>query len=128
MDKTTSKTADLASMTREELEAYAMQVSSEKEELAAKVSWYEEQYKLGRAKRFGSSSEQTPFDQLSFFNEAEAEVYGKMLNEPSLSDVKPPRNLKKKGHKDKITRPLPTTVIDYRLTGEDTVAALRFRK
>ena len=123
MDKTTSKTVDLASMTREELEAYAMQVSSEKEELAAKVSWYEEQYKLGRAKRFGPSSEQTPFDQLSFFNEAEAEVYGKMLNEPSLSDVKPPRNLKKKGHKDKITRPLPTTVIDYKLTGEDTVCS-----
>lgn len=121
MDKTTSKTVDLASMTREELEAYAMQVSSEKEELAAKVSWYEEQYKLGRAKRFGPSSEQTPFDQLSLFNEAEAEVYGKMLNEPTLSEVKPPRNLKKKGHKDKITRPLPTTVIDYKLTGEDTV-------
>lgn len=123
MDKTTAKTVDLASMTREELEAYAMQVSTEKEELAAKVSWYEEQYKLGRAKRFGPSSEQTPFDQLSFFNEAEAEVYGKVLNEPFLSDVKPPRNLKKKGHKDKITRPLPTTVIDYRLTGEDTVCS-----
>ena len=115
------KMVDLSSMTREELEAYAMQVSSEKEELAAKVSWYEEQYRLGRARRFGPSSEQTPFEQLSFFNEAEAESYGKLLAEPLLSDVKPSRNIKKKGHKDKITRPLPTAVIDYRLTGEDLV-------
>jgi len=35
MSCTTKKTMDLSSMTREELEAYAMQVSSEKEELAA---------------------------------------------------------------------------------------------
>lgn len=123
MSCTTKKTMDLSSMTREELEAYAMQVSSEKEELAAKVLWYEEQYRLGRARRFGPSSEQTPFDQLSFFNEVEAEAYGKVLTEPTLSEVKPPRNIKKKGHKDKITKPLPTTVINYRLTGEDLVCS-----
>ncbi len=123
MAGTIKKTLDLSSMTREELEAFTMQVSAEKQELAAKVSWYEEQYRLGRARRFGPSSEQTPFNQMSFFNEAEAEIYGKLLNEPSLSDVKPPRNKKKKGHKDRITQPLPTTVIDYRLTGDEQVCS-----
>ena len=51
-----------------------MHLSMEVEELSSKLSWYEEQYKLSRAKRFGAASEQTPFDQLSFFNEAESEA------------------------------------------------------
>lgn len=43
-----------------------------------------------------------------------------MLVEPTLLDVKPPRNKKKKGHKAQIAKALPTTVVHYSLTGEDT--------
>ena len=122
MSKNTVKTIDLSKMTREELEAYAMRVTSEKEELSAKVSWLEEQYKLGRARRFGPSSEQTPFDQLTFFNEAEQETDGKILQEPALSELKI-KSKKKKGHKDRITKSLPTTVIEYTLTAEERICS-----
>ncbi|PDY45076.1 transposase, partial [Bacillus pseudomycoides] len=45
------------------------------EELTAKVSWYEEQFRLSQQKRFGTSSEKTLNNQLALelFNEAEKE-------------------------------------------------------
>lgn len=45
------------------------------EELTAKVRWYEEQFRLSQQKRFGTSSEKTPNNQLALelFNEAEKE-------------------------------------------------------
>lgn len=35
-----------------------------------KLKWYEEQFRLNAAKRFGKSSETVTDDQLAFFNEA----------------------------------------------------------
>jgi len=65
---------DLSSLSREELEQQVMRLSTQVDELSSKPSWYEEQYRLSRAQRFGPSSEQTaPFEQMSFFNEAESE-------------------------------------------------------
>ena len=40
----------------------------EKQELAAKVKWYEEQFRIYQNRRFGASSEKTSPEQLSFFN------------------------------------------------------------
>mgnify|MGYP000963232576 CR=1 FL=1 len=120
MNRKSPKTIDLSKMSRAELEAFAMRVASENEELSAKVSWLEEQYKLGRARRFGPSSEHTPFDQLTFFNECEYEASGIVMNEPTLSEVKI-QNKKKKGHKDKITKALPTTIVEYTLTGDELI-------
>ena len=40
-------------------------------ELNARVKWYEEQYRLGRQKQFGASSEKTSPEQINLFNEAE---------------------------------------------------------
>ena len=114
------KNIDLSTMTREDLEAYAAKLTTEKEVLSAKLNWYEEQYKLSRSKLFGASSEQTPFDQLSFFNEAEFEVSGKIIPEVSIEDIKPPAK-KKKGRKAEITNNLPTTVVEYTLTGDDLI-------
>ena len=88
--------------------------------MAAKLSWYEEQYRLSRAQRFGPSSEQTaPFEQMSFFNEAESESSAFVISEPDLPEVKIVRKPKRKGHKDKITSPLPTETIEYRLSAEE---------
>lgn len=111
---------DLATLTREELEQRVMQLSSKEDEMAAKLSWYEEQYRFSRAQRFGPSSEQTaPFEQMSFFNEAESESSAFVVSEPGLNDVKAVRQGKQKGHKDKITKPLPTETIEYRLSVDE---------
>ena len=119
--KNVKKTVDLSTMTREELEAYAMQKSMEAESLGAKLSWYEEQYQLSRAKLYGASSEKTPFDQMSFFNEAESESYGKIIKELGLDEVKPTKKPKQKGHKAKILKALPTEIIEYKLSSEEAV-------
>ena len=105
-------------MNREQIESYALRVSAECEELAAKLSWYEEQYRLSKAQHFGPSSEQTLPEQISLFNEAETESYGQILPEPTLEKVKKP---KQKGHKDQITEALPTEEIEYCLTSEEMV-------
>ena len=41
-------------------------------ELMAKLSWYEEQFRLSQKRRFGRTSEQSDQCQLQLFNEAEA--------------------------------------------------------
>lgn len=41
------------------------------EELEAKIKFYEEQFRLSQAKKYGSSSEKTDAEQISIFNEAE---------------------------------------------------------
>jgi len=96
------KSMDLASLSRAELENKFLQLSMEVESLSAKLSWYEEQYRLSRTKRFGPSSEQTPFDQLSFFNEAESEASTFVVPEPTLEEAKIPSR-KSKGRKKAIT-------------------------
>ena len=110
---------DLTSLSRAELETQILQLSIKVESISAKLHWYEEQYKLSRAQRFGSSSEQTPFDQLDFFNELESEASVFIVPEPSLEEVKVPSKKKPKGRKQAITENLPCTIIEYRLSEED---------
>ena len=109
------KLIDLASMTRQELEDYAQNLSTEMTELKQKLDWYEEQFRLGRRKKFGASSEKVDSRQLSLFNEAEAES-DETLPEPELSDVQPrtgatkaakQKKKKQKGHKKQLTNSLP---------------------
>ena len=123
------KLIDLASMTRQELEDYAQNLSTEMTELKQKLDWYEEQFRLGRRKKFGASSEKVDSRQLSLFNEAEAES-DETLPEPELSDVQPrtgatkaakQKKKKQKGHKKQLTNSLPKQVIEYVLSGEDLV-------
>lgn len=119
--KQIKKMVDISSMSRKEIEEYAMKLSTQMEAMEAKLSWYEEQLRLNRQKRFGASSEKITIDQMSFFNEAESE-YNESLKEPKVGDIKPPTTKKKqKGHKDKITRPLPKEVIDYVLTDDEMI-------
>lgn len=110
---------DLASLSREELEQQNMRLLSMVDEMAVKLSWYEEQYRLSRAQRFGPSSETTPFEQMSFFNEAESESSDFIAAEPGMDEIQMPRKKKQKGHKNNITKPLPTETVEYRLSAED---------
>ncbi|WP_397443489.1 transposase [Planococcus sp. 107-1] len=61
------------SPTIEELEKKNAQLENQMKALELKVQWYEEQFRLGQQKRFGSSSEKTDDNQLALqlFNEAE---------------------------------------------------------
>ena len=110
---------DLTSLSRAELESQILHLSIKVESLAAKLNWYEEQYKLSRVQRFGASSEQTPFDQLDFFNELESEASVFIVSEPTLDEVKVPSKKKPKGRKQSITENLPCTIIEYRLSEEN---------
>jgi transposase len=111
---------DLTSLTREELEQQNLQLLTKVDELQARLSWYEEQYRLSRAQRFGPSSEQTsPFEQMSFFNEAESESSPIIMEEPTLDEARQTRKGKSKGQKDRITKSLPVETIEYRLSAED---------
>ena len=66
---------DLASLTKEQMERQMMQMFAIMDKLEAKVSWYEEQYRLGRAQRFGPSSEQTlPATRYEYADWADAKV------------------------------------------------------
>ena len=90
-------------------------------ELEALLKFYEEQFKLSKHRQFGASSEKSDFSQMSFFNEAETESYGKIVKEPAFEDAKPGKKKKQQGHKDKITSTLPTEAIEYKLTEAEAV-------
>ena len=56
-------------------------------ELTAKLTWYEEQFRLSQQKRFGRSSEQTNHpEQMQLFNEAEKEAEPS-LPEPTMEEI-----------------------------------------
>lgn len=110
---------DLTKYSRAELEDQYVKLSTQVEELSSKLAWYKEQYRLSREKRFGASSEKTDFDQLSLFNEAEAEAVP-LFVEPKPEEVFG-KGKKKKGHKAQITKNLPVEVVEYRLSPEEQV-------
>jgi len=55
-------------------------------ELNARVKWYEEQYRLGRQKQFGTSSEKTSPEQINLFNEAE-DIADPETKEPDIETI-----------------------------------------
>jgi transposase len=115
------KAIDFPAMSRQELESFAMRTSIEKEELAAKVKWYEEQLRRHRREKFGASSEQMHeyYEQISFFNEAEQESY-EITPEPAEEDAIPKAKSKKqKGRKADTAKNLPREQIDYVLSPEE---------
>ena len=112
----------LSSMTRAELEQNIVDLTTEIESQKQKIKWLEEQFRLSRQQRFGSSSEQGMIDndQISLFNEAEWTVdeAGEDFPEPDLAKVAPPKKKKTKGGKERMVSGLPKEVIDFRLTEE----------
>ncbi|MCE7793810.1 transposase, partial [Salipaludibacillus sp. CUR1] len=59
--KTTNSTPQ---NTTEQLEKRVSSLEKQNEELAAKIAWYEEQFRLSKQRQFGKSSEKTSDDQL----------------------------------------------------------------
>ena len=120
-DQRHNRIIDVQQMSRQDLEKAFLATSTELEEFKAKLTWYEEQLRRSRQEKFGASSEKTPgIDQISFFNEAEAEstLAGE---EPTLEEVeiKEAKKAKTVGKKKKMTENLPHVVIDYTLTPEE---------
>jgi hypothetical protein len=93
------------------------------EELTAKVRWYEEQFRLSQQKRFGTSSQKTPNNQLALelLNEAEKESDFE-TPEPAVETITYCRK-KKRGHRDKSVQNLPVETIEYRLSNEEQVCS-----
>lgn len=65
--------------TAEDLQAQAVKLQLQVDELTAKGKWYEEQFRLSQHKKFGASSERTRPDQLQLFNEAESEAHRRCI-------------------------------------------------
>lgn len=99
----------------------AEKLQLEKEALEAKVKWLEEQFRLAQQKRFGSSSEKTNPDQLSFFNEAE-ETADSTVEEPIVETITYKRK-KQRGQRKLMLENLPTETIEYRLSDEEQVCS-----
>jgi len=126
MDKsaeTNIKTVDFSSMSRGELENFAMEKSMELEALSAKVKHYEELIRIANSRKYSGSSEKTHQDQidLGIFNEAELIAEEGTAPEPSADEIAPRKRTKVKGKKTAWVDTLSTEVIDYTLTPEEQV-------
>lgn len=106
----------------EELENQCAKLQQQVTELSAKLSWYEEQFRLSQKRRFGTSSEQTHSEQLQLFNEAEVEAKPS-LAEPTMEDISSYRRRKKQGQRQEQLEDLPVETIEYRLPPEEQVCS-----
>lgn len=105
--------------TIEHLQEQNVKLQLQVAELASKVKWYEEQFRLAQHKRFGASSEKTHPDQLLLFNEAESEATPAQ-DEPTLETVTYQRK-KRSGERKAKIRDLPVETIEYRLPEDGQV-------
>jgi len=112
MENTTNKVA--------ELEAICARQEQQIAELTAKLTWFEEQFRLGQHHRFGRSSEESDAEQLSIFNEAEVEA--KPEAEPTIEEITY-RRRKKQGKREEQLENLPVETIEYRLSDEERVCS-----
>lgn len=88
-------------------------------ELTAKLTWYEEQFRLSKKKQFARSSEQSGEKQLQIFNEAEVEA-DLTKPEPELEEITY-RRRKQQGQRQEKLKELPVEIIEYRLPSEEQV-------
>jgi len=95
----------------------AEKLAFEKEELEAKLKWYEEQFRLSQKRQFGASSEQNT-DQLSLFNEGE-DTADAQAEEPTMETISYER--KKKARREVAFENLPTETLTYRLPEEEQI-------
>lgn len=108
---------DTTSPTIEELQQQNVKLEQLVTELNAKLTWYEEQFRLNQQKRFGASSKQTHPDQLQLFNEAET-VADPAQEEPSVETITY-RRKKEKGQREALLANLPVETVEYRLPQEE---------
>ncbi len=87
------------------------------EVLEEKLKWYEEQFKISQAQKYGSKSEQVLPEQLSAFNEVEKESR-QDKEEPVLEEVVEKRSRIRKPTGERFAD-LPEEVIEYDLSDEE---------
>ena len=98
------------------------QLEKQNQELTALVEWYQEQFRLSQAKKFGSSSEKTPVDQMEFplFNEAEITA-SPSAEEPDLEEIIVTQ--KKRKERKTNSKTLPVEIVPYTLSEEERVCS-----
>jgi transposase len=104
----------------EQLNAEILKQNQQIAELNAKLKWYEEQFRLSRAKQFGASSEKTTPEQINLFNEAEDSANPE-LEEPTVETITYQRKKKQAGQREDKLKDLPVEVIEYRLEEHEQV-------
>lgn len=87
-------------------------------DLQQRIDFLMAQMRLARHRRFGSSSEKSEYDQLSFFNEAEAYADEKKP-EPQVSEVKAHYRKKAAQNKEKLPEDLPVEIVEHTLPEEE---------
>ena len=117
MDKTTTPQPAIT-----ELQQLNAQLEQQNLELKAKLSWFEEQFRLSKQKRFGSSSEKTNSDQCELFNETELEA-DPTQEEPTIETIQYTRKKKKSGQREAMLENLPVETVEYRLPEKEQVCA-----
>ncbi len=80
----------------------------------AKIRWYEEQFKLNQAKKFGKSSDAIPPEQISFINEVEITARPE-LDEPQIEKIVYERKKQKRGINKESYEDLRVETITYAL-------------
>jgi len=91
------------------------ELTAENERLRQQIQWLMEQFRLSKHKQFGASSEQTDFNQLNLFNEAE-QTAALTAPEPEITEVKAHYRKKTRLTTDKLPEDLPVEVIEHVLT------------
>ena len=91
------------------------ELTAENERLRQQIRWLMEQFRLSKHKQFGASSEQTDFNQLNLFNEAE-QTAALTAPEPEITEVKAHYRKKTRLTTDKLPEDLPVEVIEHVLT------------
>ena len=102
-----------------ELKAENESLKSQNMELRQKLEWLMEQFRLAKHQQFCPSSEQTPLEQLSLFNEAEAES-DLAAPEPELKEIK--AYVRRKAGQvglDRLPEDLPVEEIVHELPPEE---------
>jgi len=104
--------AEIASLKEENLS-----LKTEITEHKQLIQWLMEQLKLSKRRQFGVSSEQSDWEQTSFFNEAEVTANA-AVPEPELETVKEHRR-KKRTNADRMPPDLPVEVVEHKLPEQD---------
>lgn len=118
-----SKDLQQNSASFEELKNKYAMLQHENEILTAKLKWYEEQYKLNQAKRFGKSSDTVPAEQISFLNEAEI-AQRPEAEEPELEKIVYERKKRRRGTNKDSFADLPVERIEYDLPIDEQICAV----
>ncbi|SDZ69004.1 Transposase C of IS166 homeodomain-containing protein [Evansella caseinilytica] len=118
--KTTNSTPQ---NTTEQLEKRVSSLEKQNAELAAKIVWYEEQFRLSKQRQFGISSEKTPEGQLELplFNEAEV-CQNPGEEEPSYEEVTYERKKARRSRTDTM-KDLPVETVSHTLPPGEQVCS-----